>query len=507
MHKPRLARNAAASMIQTVVSVLSMLLTYHFMMRWLTITQIGLWSLVIGSVTITRLSDFGLGGSVMRFVAIDLARGERKLAAKSIGMALTMNLLAVSAVVLIARPFILSYLLHLTPPETHDTVRALMQAAVIAVILTPLSDVLCSSLDGCQRMDIRAGIQTLGGLTQFVATLIILPRLGADGLGLAQIAQALVQILCAGIATYVQIGCRLRAYAAFEKSRLREMFSYGGGMQLNGFVQMLFEPLVKILLTSYSSVAMAGYFDMATKVLLQFRSLIVAGYRALVPHVAARMASDSQDKTAVLDTYRQAVGPLMFVMLPYYAVTAAVLPLALTLWKGHYDVTFLSMAMAMNVGFLINTINPPSYLIFVALGRLRWVIGSHLLTGLIVALAGPLLGHFAGAAGIMAAAVFGLSLGSILVVAMFHHEFHYRWAWLLPLRRVPSALLVVAAISASAILAMQTGTPSLAVMITLPVMTGLLALGAAWIDPVRKEGWQLVRARLASRKRTPAPAS
>jgi O-antigen/teichoic acid export membrane protein len=177
-----LARNATASIGQVVIASLSMLLIYRLMMHWLSIQEIGLWALVMGSTTVARLSEFGLGGGVMRFVAGDLARGQRDSAARSIGMAAIILAIVGTAFAFALRPWLHAYLVHATPAALHHTVESLLPAALGVVVLGTLSNVFTNALDGCQRMDIRAGIQCIGNLVQLGVTWWVLPRYGADGL-------------------------------------------------------------------------------------------------------------------------------------------------------------------------------------------------------------------------------------------------------------------------------------------------------------------------------------
>lgn len=481
-----LARNATASIAQVVVSSLAMLLNYRLMMHYLSIQEIGLWALVMGSTTVARLSEFGLGGGVMRFVAGDLARGERDSAARSIGMAVVVLSIVGTCFALLLRPFLHSYLVHATPATLHHTVEHLLPAALAVVVLGTVANVFTNALDGCQRMDVRSGLQSLGNLVQLGVTWWVLPRYGADGLGWPQIAQSLILLLLAAPIAVRLIGAQITAYAGFDAKRLEALFTYGGGLQVIGIAQMMFEPIIKVLLNHFGGIASTGYFDMANKILLQFRSLLVAGYNAIVPHVAARSATGVYDKQEIAATYRHSLGLLLLVLLPYGAVAAAGIPLALAIWKGSFDPVFVQVTLAMNVGWLLNSLNPPAYLIYVALGRLRWNMISQLATGVFMVAAGPIAGHFWGGPGVLACAIIALALGSLVVVQVFHRDFGIVWVdFITPARLTCVGLAVLAmALSWRMTLGSRPGWP---VLTALPLGTAVLAMGAAWFDPMRAE--------------------
>ena len=65
----RLVGNATVSVIQTIVSFVVLFVLYRYLIHQLGSEQLGLWSLVLASTSIARLSEMGLTGSVVNFVA------------------------------------------------------------------------------------------------------------------------------------------------------------------------------------------------------------------------------------------------------------------------------------------------------------------------------------------------------------------------------------------------------------------------------------------------------
>ena len=485
MSRKRVARNAAFSVTQVLLSAAALILTYRILMQSLRIEEIGLWSLIVGSAAVARLSEMGLGAGVLRFVAGDHGNGRLDQAARTIGMACIGAAAMVGVLALVVQPLLLHYLLRGTPEPLHDAVRALLPAALGSVVLTTIAGVFLNAIDGCQRMDIRAKLQVGSSLAQLGLTALLLPRLGLAGLGWVQLAQA--GLLLIGAAIYLSVLMRqpLRAYFGFEASRLKELFLYGGGMQISGIAQLLFEPLVKVLLTSYSGLALAGYFDMANRIVLQFRSIIVAAYMAVVPHVAARSSDLSRDQSRAI--YRESSGLLLFVLLPYFACIAAGMPLALTLWKGQYDALFLAVALLQLGAWWLNCLALPAYLLNVGLGRLRWNILSHVAIGLITLTIGFLLGEMLGGWGVLVAGAIALAGGSLLVPVALHREFGLSLHALIAWRSLPPLLLLVLAMAGAVAIAELGRFPGWVMLISFPAAVGLIAMVLMWLDPHRKQ--------------------
>lgn len=287
MSRARIARNATFSVVQMVLGGVLLLLTYLVMMRFLTIAEIGLWSLIVGSTLLARLAELGLGAGVLRFVAGDLAAGRSASAARTVGMGAITATLLVALPAFLAQPFIHAYLLTITPTALHPAVAALLPPALLSVVLGTGANVIVSAIDGCQRIDLRAWLQIGSGLVQLVLTALVLPRWGLNALGQVQLAQALF-LLVAGLAVLASLlRCRPGAYFGYDGTRFRALLKFGGGMQLGAIPTLLFDPLIRVLLTTYSGLTLTGYFEMANRIVTRFYNIAIAPLGALTPHVAS----------------------------------------------------------------------------------------------------------------------------------------------------------------------------------------------------------------------------
>jgi O-antigen/teichoic acid export membrane protein len=483
--RERVARNASFSMIQVVLSAATLLVTYWLLMRSLAIAEIGLWSLVVGTTLVARLSEMGLGAGILRFVAGDLAAGRPQDAARSIGMAAVAVTLLVGALALLLQPLLLGYLLGITPPALHPAVAVLLPAALLGVVLTASGNVFLAAIDGCQRMDLRACLQIGASLVQLGMTWYVLPRWGVAGLGLVQIVQA-GALLLAGLVTMAWLLRRpWRDYFGFERARFRELLVYGGGLQVAAIAQLLFEPLLKVLLTSYSGLALTGYFDMANRIVLQFRSVIVAAYTALVPHVAALSGRGGIETARLRALHHEASALLLYVLLPYFACMAAGLPLALTLWKGAFDALFLAVALLQCGAWLVNCLSLPAYMLNTGTGQLRWNIAAHVVMGLATLVLGPVLGSALGGTAVLMLGAVALVAGSLLVPWAFHRRHSLDPIELLSAVSVPAVLLVLASFAAAIAIAAAGTAPGWGVLIALPVAAVVASVTLAWRNPMR----------------------
>lgn len=500
MTSKRLVHNAAASVVQVLFSAATLLLTYRLLVKHLPIDQIGLWALIIGSTAVARVAELGLGAGVLRFVAGDVSNGRKDLAARSVGMAVVCVVALVGVVTIIAYPIALPLLLKAAPPGLDGAVRELLACALAAVVLGAVGNVFMGAIDGCQRMDIRVGLQMGGNVVQLVSTYLALSMGGLAKLGYVQIAQSSF-LLLGGVALAVGlIGARLREYLQFDGERLRQILAYGGGLQVSAIAQLLFEPLTKVLLTTFGGLALTGYFDVANRLIVQLRAIIIAAYTALVPHVAARVRDGQIAIDEVRSTYLRSCDLLLYVLLPYSACVAAALPLMLTLWLGHFDATLLAIALLQFVGWSLNSLNPPAYYLFVALGLMRKPIMSHVLIGLVTLVTGSIFGYLWGGWGVLAGSVAALMIGSLYLLAAFHREFQVPTAALFGRWRMIQIALTLAAVAFSAWMAARGVElhPAWPMLLAPPLIVGTIALALTVRDPFGRQMFTWLRSALAS---------
>lgn len=485
MSRTRIARNAVFSAVQMVLGGVLLLLTYLVMMRYLTIAEIGLWSLIVGSTMVARLAEFGLGAGVLRFVAGDLGAGRTASAARTLGMGTAAATVLVGIPALIAHPFLHSYMLTNTPAQLHPAVTALLPPALIGVVIGTAANVVVSAIDGCHRIDLRAWLQVGSGAAQLALTWFVLPRWGLGALGHVGLAQAALLLLGGLVVAYRLLGRPISDYFGFDRARFKELLVFGGGMQLGAIPALLFDPLIRVLLTTYSGLTLTGYFEMANRIVTRFYNIAIAPLGALTPHVASSSVSAPHASGEIRSIYRESFSMLLYLQLPYYACLAAGMGLLLTLWKGQFDQLFLAVALLQLLGAFAKSLSVPAYMIYLGTGRLRWNILSQLAFCLIGLIFGLVLGELWGGTGVLIAATLALGGGAQISLIALHRENRITLGDLLSASSLPGAILLVLAGAASTWMAASSAAPHWGLLLGLPVLTGLAAALVLWRDPRR----------------------
>ena len=78
----------------------------------------------------------------------------------------------------------------------------------------------------------------------------------------------------------------------------------------------MFEPVTKGLLSRYGGLAMVGYYEMASRMVLQFRIMIVSANQVLVPVIAA-LQETAPDRIRTI--YRESYRLIVYLSVPLFA--------------------------------------------------------------------------------------------------------------------------------------------------------------------------------------------
>lgn len=377
--------------------------------------QLGIWAVVLATVSFTRLAEFGLSSCVTKFVADSNASGKH---AKSL-IIIDTSVTTVAITIAILSPVLYLGLQSVFPlfiDAAHiDAANEILPYAIASLWLSAISTVQFGGLDGHQKMVARAWLESAGAVTYVVLALVLLESLQLVGLAVAQV--------CQGV--FLLIGSRLllrRTETALQLlpkhwdfQTLKSMLNYGLHLQFSALAASLLDPLTKILLTAFSGVSAAGYFELASQVVEKSRSVLSGANRAVVPHVAHLYYSGNHDD---LKKFYAENSDIIHICV----TVGCTLLLSSSFWistvlLGVVDNTFVTLLILCVLGWGLNSLAIPAFYLNLGTGHVRIntiATGSMALLNLTL---GILLGGYFGSFG--ATAAYGLALaasGGILIL-------------------------------------------------------------------------------------------
>ncbi|HMY71806.1 MAG TPA: lipopolysaccharide biosynthesis protein [Blastocatellia bacterium] len=494
----RLIINAGMSVVQVLAMGALLWLLYRFLLRAIGIEMLGVWSLTLATAVAARAGDLGFSASVVKYVATYLSRGESARAADIVETAVLSAAALTGLIAVLAFPLVHWLLGTLLQGEALTAARELLPYALAYLCLSSAAGVFQAALDGFQRMDIRSVLAICGETAHLALCYRLVPAHGLMGLAYARLLQTAVFMFVNWMALRRCLPELPRLPWRWRGDAFREMMSYGLNSQIVWAISLLHDPLTKSLLAGFGGTALIGYYEMATRLVNQLRSVILAANQALVPVIAGLQEHRPE---ATRQVYRESYQVMFYFGVPLFALLAAVLPIISELWIGHYERWFVLCGALMAAGWLGNLLSAPAYFVNLGTGELRWNTISHLALGILNLAAGWLLGRFWGGAGVVVANAVALIGSGAILLAAHHLRNDIPTRELFPARNLWLAIASGCVLPASAILYFRLRTAyGLWPVFGLIALTGsLLIILPAWLHPVRRRmsTW-LLQARLRS---------
>lgn len=441
MEKRQVLLNAVMATAQVIVVGLVMFALYRFLLRTIGIEKIGIWSLVLATTSVTRLSELGLAASVTKFVAQYYARSESKKVAEIVETAA----LSVSAIVGLALimlyPGLIVLVYYLVPPSGLNDALLVLPYAMLSLWLNVIACIFYSGMDGVQRADLRSLIIVFGQAVFFGSVYVLVPGHDLQGLAIAQVIQTATILIVSWCSLKTRLATLNAVPMRWSQTIFREMFKYAVNIQINGVAQLLFEPTTKAFLSTFGGLSWVGYYEMANRLVMQVRALLVSANQVVIPVVAAVLEQNPQRLPQI---YTRCYQLMVYMSVPIYSLLLITIPEISELWIGRYESLFVTFALILVASWSINTLTVPAYFAYLGLGRLRWNTLSHILTGSLNVLLGFVLGKLFGGVGVLAATVGATLVGSIVPMAAFHAEHRLGVIHLFPKESRPLALACIA---------------------------------------------------------------
>jgi O-antigen/teichoic acid export membrane protein len=425
----QLRQNVALSVAQTIVSGIVLFVLYRYLVRRLGPEQLGLWSVILASTSVARLSELGMTGSVVRFMARYRAEHEDQQCSEviqtaTISIAGSMMILSVAAF-----PFLSGILTHFLPITAMPLAVTLLPWAVSSLWLTSVAAVFQSGLDGCQRMDLKNIIMIIGNIMFLLASFALVPTYGLEGLAISQVAQAAFILISSWVALRRQISELPIIPFNWSASKFKEMLHYAVNLQIASVTLLFFDPVTKMLMSRYGGLSSAGYYEMASQVVVKVRAVLTSASQALTP-AAAELPKEAIRQ--VCELYNKSYQLVFFATILIFTALVLAFPPLSIIWIGQIDNEFIGPGIILAIGWGLNTLSTPAYFINLGTGDLQWNTFSHALIAVVNLSLGVALGHAYGTFGIASAAMISLIAGSAFLIGNVHQRFHLSLVDLVP---------------------------------------------------------------------------
>lgn len=411
-------KNSFISLIQSLVSIVSLFFTYKFIISKLGVEQLGLWSLLISILAFVRVAECGFSGSVIKFISAALANTD----AKKIKFVLETSIISVAVLIGLTSILIFLPVKILLPTLISDQfllIKAyqILPICLFSIWMSSVAGIYKASLEGCQRYDLSMYAAIISTVVFIVAVVVLIPKDGIMGLALALCLQSLVLFFIALF--FLNYSLRIKTFFPFRWSLsvFKEMSRYGSKYQIISIVTILIDPLTKGMLGHFGNLTMVGYYEMANKVITQMRSLLLSMNQVIVPNVAYSQEAGTLNLRVL---YEKNCQMIVYISIPFYIAILTMIPLIQDIWIGNRSIFFELFSVLSVLTWFFNTLTIPAYLINMGTGDLNWNVVSHLVMGIMNLILSVILGWYFGGLGVVVAWSFSIIIGSLLVMYKFH---------------------------------------------------------------------------------------
>jgi O-antigen/teichoic acid export membrane protein len=366
--RKRLLPNAAFSVAQVLVSAFSLLFLYRVVISQLGPDGLGVWTILMAATSLGNLSSLGISGGLVRFVSIHLAGKDATRVVASIETSLLTLAGVVGVFGLLLYGPISWGLQWLVTSNWLPVAQTVLPYALLSLWLGTLSAAVNSALDGCHRADRRAVAVSLSQLIMVGLALTLTPLYGLKGLAISQVAQYVIAIIISWIFVRKCVPALPAIPYRWRSQAFTEMWRYGLGFQLSTVLMLLSDVLAKGMLSHFTSLSTVGYFEMANRLVVQARAVLVAANQVATPYFAT-LQIVSPDKVG--EACRANVGPIALIGSLMFAVIASLGPIISVAWVGHLEVEFVYFLAALSIGWFASSLAIPAFYANIGISNLR----------------------------------------------------------------------------------------------------------------------------------------
>ena len=435
-------RNARWSLVQTVVSALTVFFLYKYLYTHLGPEQLGLWAVVLASVSVGRLAELGFSTTVLRYVSMHLASGDRTRAARILETGLISIGGPFALVLLLLYPVANVAMRYVVPAGNLAAAREILPYALGSLWFGVLGAIAQSALDGCGRMDVKSRILIAGNLLYVPVAILMAQSFGIVGLAATQLLQSVLVAILVWIATRRELPALKWAPVNWDKSCFREIIGYAAGLQIGNLLLMLFEPATKIFLSRYFGLNEVAHFEMANQVVSRVRALITSALQAYLPVLSSAAVDIVAARKIVAEATIFTVG----IGLPIMAGLIISCPIISIIWIGHVQADFIVYGWVLGIGWLIATLGMPTYYYCVGAGRVRTIVISTTVTAVLNALLGLAAAMLSNGYWVALSMMIALALGNLVTTRRALADLEVNFAQTIRSRSARNAVKTVAMI-------------------------------------------------------------
>jgi O-antigen/teichoic acid export membrane protein len=396
--------------LETILQTVFTFATFSILVRLTDVKVIGLWILINSLLGFSRMADFWSTGLVS-FVAQALGQGRRASAFQLVSTAVITSAIGYLLLVIVVAPIIYVFAASIPGVENPETVRQILPLMTITFWFLSMANTYQVGFLGFGRPGLKV-LQTVGGAASFlIFALLFVPFGGLWGILIAQCSQAVLMLAFGFLVFHFKIAGGVKDIT-WDGQEFKKLISYGGKATLIGVMQIATDPLIRMLVSAFGGLAAVTAVELATRIIVSVRGLIISVGQILVPAFARSSTENSMANAAL---YLEAQNMFTIVTVFSSSCLLCLAPIFEHLILGGKQPIFIPALWLLCLGWSLNTVAAPAYFLLTghrALRPLFWHRVIQLGSVVVLGLSG---GKMFGPIGVVAGVSLGLAVSVIVL--------------------------------------------------------------------------------------------
>ncbi|PUE28094.1 oligosaccharide flippase family protein [Limnohabitans sp. Jir72] len=417
--KLNIQRNVKITVLAFIVNIILTFVGFRLVVQHGGTEALGLWSMLTASIYIIRLGDVGVGSATERVIALLDVEKEPLLMRRYLDTALVLNgliFIVLTGIIFILMNLNISWLIPGSQAEQSEG-KKILPIILMAFILTNLGNIVLGGLRGLHFAWQGAYFSIFSGSVQLILIILLVPKIGVEGLAWAQLSQALILGLLAWLFfnRHIQFCTKLKVSSLPRYGScnlLKELFGFSIRVQAVNLANGFFEPISKIMVGHSGGMALLGLYEMAFKIVALPRNAVISGVHSLTPAITRLMR---QDQFEAINLYKLAYKRVTFGTSMVLGSVILSAPLISIITIGTVNSRLICFIAIIAVGFLINSFGAPAYALGLAAGVMKFNLISSILSLCCVIFFGFVLKIIMPIYGTALACAIGLSVGGLFI--------------------------------------------------------------------------------------------
>lgn len=416
-------RNSLYSMLASGWYLLSRFLLTPFILQYLSMAEYGLWSLCFVVMSFLAMTSMGFEGVYVKYVAEFHARNEKKQinALLSTGLILTcgLALFLLSAMWLGMEPLL--NILNIEP-ELRKTAAFVFMGTGLVFMLDISLNCFGRALDGMQYIALTAKVRLGSSFLELILiVLFLLAGFGVYGMMWAFFIRYLLTIIINMAFAFKLIPDLSIRIQHCDKPSLKLFVSYGGKMQILGFIGIFMSTYDRLIITRLLGLTSTGIYEVGRKIPFTGARIPAEISGAIMPALSHLQGKNDPDQARALFLTASRYMAILSAVLFCYLF--AIAPQAIYVWLGHgYDDAVMVMHVVA-AGVLINLLTGASSAVAKGFARLDWEMRYAVLNLVLCLVMTPVFALWFGLMGAALGVAASTAIASIYFIIITNRHF------------------------------------------------------------------------------------